>query len=70
MHPLLVLDLHRARQADQARDLAEAQRRHEALRHLSTHPPSPSRARLVLARSLASLADRLATQEERQLRRV
>lgn len=70
MHSPFALDLHRARQAQQDRDLVDARRRREALRHLSSHPPSRSRPRVALARRLASLADRLASQEERQLGRV
>jgi hypothetical protein len=65
MHPDLALDLDRARQVQARRDLALAQQRRDALRHRSAHPPSPSRGRVALARSLVALAERLAPAEPR-----
>jgi hypothetical protein len=70
MHPNHSPEVVRAAQDDRDRALAQLQPQREALRHLRSRPPGPSRARLALARSLSSLADRLAAPEQRQPRRI
>lgn len=66
MHPSLHDGLHAAVRADLDRELRVAQRRNEALHHLSARPPSVGRMRRSMAHGLEALARRLAPPEPRR----